>query len=313
MVSPVVRFAVPELHGTVFPTKITEAHRQAYRDEFKLSGEKPVNPNDFRFRPGKNYFQKAPTFVDLGKKKELAAATATVNRDIRRLAELNKIAQVNGVLVVLQGVDAARKGGLVEHAFFGNPHHLRAFGFKAPTEAEQQEHYLARIRRQLPPIGMTGIFDRSHYEDIIFPTVYETFVPEIIAARYGEIQQFESELHAAGILVVKIFLHVSKEEQLKRLVARIEDPLGWGKVGKSDWKDRALREKILATYARIFEETHTDTAPWYIVPADDKHSARLIAATIVRDFMQTHYEEWINAALTKGLANLLEFAGEIER
>lgn len=314
MKTTVLKGIIPELSGHLgsLPSQITGDHRKAFRDEFELSGVDVVKPGTFLFNPKSDFFDRAATTVDLGLKNGgLKSSLTEVNRDVRRLAELGAMAKTNGVLVVLQGVDGSGKGGIVEHALHGNPHHFKAFGFKAPTEAERAEHYLERVKRRLPQKGEVMIFDRSHYEDLIFPTVYGTHSAEVINARYAEIKQFESALHAAGILVVKIFLHISKEEQLKRLVARLEDPLGWGKVGLSDWKDRALRRQILEVYARIFEETHAEDAPWYVVPADDKKSARLIVATIVREFMRPHQDAWIETTLANGLANLEKFKGQI--
>jgi PPK2 family polyphosphate:nucleotide phosphotransferase len=175
------------------------------------------------------------------------------------------------VLLVLQGMDTSGKGGTVSHVLgLVNPMGVRYTGFKAPTPAERRHHYLWRIRRQLPAPGQIGVFDRSHYEDILVPRVSGLLSAAERRRRYGEINAFEQELADAGTTVVKVFLHISPDEQLNRLKARLETPEKHWKYNPGDLEARSHWPAYQEAYADIFEKTSTGHAPWYVVPADHK-------------------------------------------
>ncbi|MET9000841.1 PPK2 family polyphosphate kinase [Amycolatopsis sp. NPDC004169] len=175
------------------------------------------------------------------------------------------------VLLVLQGMDTSGKGGTVSHVLgLVNPMGVRYAAFKKPTAAERRHHYLWRIRKQLPAPGQIGVFDRSHYEDILVPRVSKLLTPAERRRRYSEINAFEEELAEAGTTVVKVFLHISPEEQLKRLKARLVTPEKRWKFNPADLDARAHWAAYQEAYADIFKKTSTAHAPWYAVPADHK-------------------------------------------
>jgi PPK2 family polyphosphate:nucleotide phosphotransferase len=175
------------------------------------------------------------------------------------------------VLLVLQGMDTSGKGGVIEHAAgLVNPQGLHIASFKKPTSEELAHDFLWRIRRQVPAAGMIGVFDRSHYEDVLVVRV-DGLVPEQEwRSRYGAIRDFEAELAAAGVAIVKCMLHISPEEQQARLLARLDDPAKRWKYNPGDVDVRGRWADYRAAYTAAVAETDADSAPWYIVPADRK-------------------------------------------
>ncbi len=198
------------------------------------------------------------------------------------------------LLVVLQGMDTSGKGGVGEHVLgFMNPAGVHVTSFKAPTNEEQAHHFLWRIRRNVPSPGRVGVFDRSHYEDVGIGTVHHLIDERTVLRRYDEINQFEAEL-AAGTTVVKCFLHISFEEQTKRLLARLEDPTKRWKFNPRDLDERELWPDYMAAYSRAIDRCSTDAAPWYVVPADRKwYRNWAIASLLAETFeeMDPHYPQ----------------------
>lgn len=291
-----------------------EKDLEACRKKFALSGKERLD--------SKSYFVKPDTSVDLNgipttsdldlKSKKIEKRLGEYAKDIQVLAELMNMAQTHSVLVVLQGLDAAGKSGIVEHVLSGNPFHFRAYGFKAPTESEKKEHFLTRIRRQLPFRGILQVFDRSHYEDYVVPRVQGSLSEEKLENRLNTIKAFESAIASQDrqTIVIKLFLHVSPEIQKERLIERILRSFKRWKVSRSDWKDRANRSKIYAAYDAAISMTSKPHAPWYVVPMDNKEEGQLIAASIIRDALMRHYEKWIEAALVRGDKALQALATE---
>ncbi|WP_284745318.1 polyphosphate kinase 2 family protein [Amycolatopsis sp. RTGN1] len=215
------------------------------------------------------------TPVGPGKKPK---AVAKLDDAAARLSALQEALYAEGVgggrrsvLLVLQGMDTSGKGGTVSHVLgLVNPMGVRYAGFKAPTAAERRHPYLWRIRKQLPVAGQIGVFDRSHYEDILVPRVTGLLTAAERRRRYTEINAFEQELADAGTTVVKVFLHISPEEQLKRLKARLETPEKHWKYNPGDLEARSHWPAYQEAYADIFKKTSTAHAPWHVVPADHK-------------------------------------------
>ncbi|RJQ85254.1 PPK2 family polyphosphate kinase [Amycolatopsis panacis] len=175
------------------------------------------------------------------------------------------------VLLVLQGMDTSGKGGTVGHVLgLVNPMGVQYTGFKKPTAAERRHDFLWRIRRRLPAPGHLGVFDRSHYEDILVPRVTGELPAADRRRRYTEINAFERELTEAGTTLVKVFLHISPEEQLRRLTARLDRPEKRWKFDPSDVEARSVWPAYQAAYADLLKRTSTAHAPWYVVPADRK-------------------------------------------
>ncbi len=228
--------------------------------------------------------------VGPGKKAKALGELAAIRARLEELQEALYAEGVGGgrrsVLLVLQGMDTSGKGGTVRHVLgLVNPMGVHYAGFKKPTTAERRHHFLWRVRKQLPSPGQIGAFDRSHYEDILVPRVQRLLPATEWRARYAEVNAFESELVKAGTAVVKVFLHISPEEQLKRLRARLENPAKWWKYSPDDLDARAHWDGYQRAYAEVLRRTSTAHAPWFVVPADRKWYrnwavARLLTETL---------------------------------
>lgn len=210
-----------------------------------------------------------------GGKKEGKAALAALDEQLSELQErLFAEGRTGGsrrVLLVLQGMDTAGKGGVMRHAvalFDPQGVHIKAFG--KPTEEELAHDFLWRVRRELPEGGRIGIFDRSHYEDVLIGRVRELAPPEEIERRYAAINAFEAELVESGTTLVKCMLHISADEQKERLLARLDDPTKHWKFNPGDIDERQLWSRYRRAYEIAIERTDTDAAPWLIVPSDRK-------------------------------------------
>jgi PPK2 family polyphosphate:nucleotide phosphotransferase len=175
------------------------------------------------------------------------------------------------VLLVLQGMDTSGKGGTVSHVVGQvNPSGVRVVAFRRPTPEELSHDFLWRIRRELPEPGYMAVFDRSHYEDVVAVRVRKIVDGRTWRHRFGAINRFEQQLADQGTVIVKCFLHISPEEQRKRLLARLDDPTKHWKYNPADLEDRALWDEFQAAYGDAIERCNSDAAPWHIVPADRK-------------------------------------------
>ncbi len=173
------------------------------------------------------------------------------------------------VLVVLQGMDTSGKSGVIKHVIGQvNPQGVHIASFKKPTPEELRHHFLWRVRRQLPKPGFVGIFDRSHYEDVLVVRVHQAVPADVIERRYAEINWFEQRLAADGVTVLKCFLHISYDEQRKRLLARLADPTKHWKFNEADLAERARWADYQEAYRISLERCSTSQAPWYVVPSD---------------------------------------------
>jgi len=217
-------------------------------------------------------------------------AAASIESDGERLAALQErlwAEKARTVLLVLQGIDTSGKDGTIEHVIgLVNPLGCRITSFKRPTPDEARHHFLWRIRRALPEPGQIGVFGRSHYEDVIVPRVHGTLPEADIDRRCAEIARFEAGLAAGATTIVKCFLHISYEEQRERLLARLDDPDKRWKFEESDIDERALWPKYQDAFREVLRSSNSDTAPWYVVPADRKWYrnwavARLLLETLV--------------------------------
>jgi PPK2 family polyphosphate:nucleotide phosphotransferase len=257
---------------------------------------KKTDTDAFRVPPGKA--------VDLGEWPTRVKAIHSDDEDYeRRLAhDLDQLRDLQqklyaddryALLFVFQAMDAAGKDGAIKHVMSGvNPQGCQVFSFKHPSAEDLDHDFLWRSARCLPERGRIGIFNRSYYEEVLIVRVH----PEILAAqrlpgtvpdgevweqRFASITSFERHLHENGTRIVKFFLHLSKDEQRDRLVARIDDPDKNWKVTPGDVKERKLWKAYMRAYEACLSATSTKHAPWYVVPADDKRNARLIVSRIV--------------------------------
>lgn len=195
-----------------------------------------------------------------------------------RLADLQERLYAEGraggnrrLVLLLQGMDTCGKDGAVEHVVgLVNPAGVRITSFGKPTAAELRHSFLWRITRAVPGPGFLGVFNRSQYEDVLVVRVHDLVPPEEWAKRYDLINAWEARQVAAGVTFVKVFLHISRDEQRERLLARLADPAKHWKVNPGDIDERALWESYRAAYAAVLERCSTDVAPWYVVPADRK-------------------------------------------
>ena len=255
--------------------------------EFSVMGEEKVHLKDFPTQGGD----------DLNKKKTINEKMPDNIRKMAALQEKLYAQNRHGLLIVLQAMDAAGKDGTIKHVMSGlNPQGTQVTSFKAPSSEELDHDYLWRISKALPRRGEIGIFNRSHYEDVIVARVHdlvsgsqlpqELVTPEIWEKRYRQIRDFERYLGENGIKVVKIFLHVSKEEQRERLLDRISQPDKNWKFNSGDIDERRYWDQYQKAYEHLLNHTSTPKAPWYVVPADRKWFARYLVSEIVLDALQ---------------------------
>jgi PPK2 family polyphosphate:nucleotide phosphotransferase len=223
-------------------------------------------------KPAKVFGVKPGDFpVGPSSKSNAAKQLVSTGERLDKLQEALYAGTSRSVLLVLQGMDTSGKGGTIRHACgLVNPQGLQIRSFKKPTRAELRHDFLWRIRRALPPPGMVGVFDRSHYEDVLIARVDDLVAPEVWFDRYAEINAFEQELAGSGTTVIKCFLHISKEEQRARLEARLLRPEKHWKYNPADLDARAKWNSYQQAYAEALVRCDSDTAPWYVVPSDHK-------------------------------------------
>ncbi|MDV6303997.1 MULTISPECIES: PPK2 family polyphosphate kinase [Rhodococcus] len=197
------------------------------------------------------------------------------------------------VLLVLQGMDTAGKGGMVKHVIgMVDPQGVDLASFGVPTQEEKQHHYLWRIRKALPRAGRIGVFDRSHYEDVLVVAVHDLVPRQVWEKRFDEINAFEKELVDEDTVVVKVALFVSADEQKKRLQERLDRPEKHWKYNPGDVTERGFLAQYRAAYQRVLDRTDFDHAPWYVVPADRKWYSRLAVTEILIDTLEKLDLDW---------------------
>ena len=233
---------------------------------------------------------------DSGKKageRELAAGAAELADLQERLYAQSLFGGTKSLLLVLQAMDTAGKGGIVGHVVGQvNPQGVKAFAFKSPTDEEKSHDFLWRVRKQLPPPGYLGVFDRSHYEDVLIHRVRGFSTPEEIEQRYGIINEFEASLAAEHTTVLKVMLHIGFDEQKKRLASRLDRPDKHWKYNPGDVDERLLWPAYQDAYQVAFERTSTADAPWFVIPANHKWFARLAVQRLLLDALRGMKLEW---------------------
>ncbi|MGW0121395.1 PPK2 family polyphosphate kinase [Streptomyces sp. NPDC003327] len=254
--------------------------RAAGKDRGRTDGRRSSDLREvLRLPPGErvdltSYDAGATPAGPAGKAAGLAATAALAPR-LAELQERLYAASTAGdrrrLLLVLQGMDTSGKGGTVKHVIgLFNPSGCRIHAFKAPTAEEREHPFLWRIMRALPRAGEIGIFDRSHYEDVLIARVRELVPRATVDRRYGQIRRFEKSLVEDGVTVVKVFLHLSYEEQRARLLERLDNPEKHWKFAVGDIEERALWPAYREAYETALERCSTARTPWYLVPADRK-------------------------------------------
>lgn len=248
-------------------------------------------------------------------------AKEQLTKDVEKLAELQSMLYAQdrySVLVIFQAMDAAGKDGTIKHVMSGiNPQGCQVYSFKQPSVEELDHDYLWRINRSLPERGRIGIFNRSHYEDVLIAKVHPEIVlsaklPDIKTVndidadfwkrRYRQINDFERYLTENGTVILKFFLNVSKAEQKKRFAERLNDPAKNWKFSSADINERRFWDEYMKAYADVLTETSTEIAPWYVIPADNKWFMRYAVGRIICERMKEldlHYPRLSDEELDK--------------
>jgi PPK2 family polyphosphate:nucleotide phosphotransferase len=260
-----------------------------------------INSQDFRVRPGKKVeLDQWPTAVEsFFKSKE--QYQELLQKHVEGLSSRQQLHYASGryaVLLIFQGMDSAGKDGAIRHVMSGvNPEGCEVYSFKQPSAEELKHDFLWRTTCRLPERGRIGIFNRSYYEEVLITRVH----PEILntqslpkhardekhfwSDRYRSIVELEAHLHRNGTQIIKFFLHLSKNEQKKRFLERIDEPDKNWKFSSSDIHERKYWKDYMKAYGHCLAETSTHRAPWYAIPADDKKNARLIVSQILMDVL----------------------------
>jgi PPK2 family polyphosphate:nucleotide phosphotransferase len=271
---------------------------------------------DLRLPPGPVDLTAIPTDATPGfsgdKKdgqKKLAKLGSELSDLQERLFAEGTAGSTRNVLLVLQGMDTSGKGGTLKHTVgLMDPQGIRIHSFKAPTKEELAHDFLWRIERALPGAGYVGVFDRSHYEDVLIVRVRQLAPPEEVERRYGAINEFEQRLTESGTRIVKCMLHISADEQKERLQARLDDPTKHWKYNPQDVDERELWPAYREAYEIALERTNTDHAPWHVIPADRKWYRNVAVARLLHQTLTDLDPQWPKAdfdvaAEKKRLAN----------
>jgi PPK2 family polyphosphate:nucleotide phosphotransferase len=246
-----------------------------------------VRPEDHRVADGSTFSLSgtdtflAPEELD----RDSARKLTKKNRD--RFADLQELLYAEGkqaLLIVLQAMDTGGKDSTIRAVTKGvNPQGFHVFGFKAPSKRELSHDYLWRIHQQVPPKGRIGIFNRSHYEDVLIVKVHRWATPETIEDRYRQINDFERLLSESGTRILKIMLHISKDYQLARLRRRLMFPEKHWKFNPDDLKERKLWTTYMSAYETAIQRCSSEAAPWYVIPAEQRWYRNLVISQLIVD------------------------------
>jgi len=210
-----------------------------------------------------------------------------------RLFAASKVDSTRRVLLVIQAMDTAGKGGIVRHVVGAvDPQGVQLAAFKKPTPEELAHHFLWRVEKRLPEPGMIGVFDRSHYEDVLIGRVRQLAPADEIEQRYDDIVQFERRVVDGGTSIIKVMLHISADEQKARLADRLERPDKHWKYRPGDIDERMLWNDYQRAYELAISRTDADHAPWYVIPADNKWYARLAVQNLLLTSLETIDPQW---------------------
>ena len=222
---------------------------------------------------------------------EKSKAAPHLKSNLERLSVLQYLLYAEGkraLLVVLQGIDAGGKDGTIRHVMSGlNPQGVVVTPFKVPEGAEKRHDYLWRVHNAVPEQGSIGIFNRSHYEDVLVVRVHDLVPKPVWQKRYGQINDFERMLSENGVRIVKFLLYISKDEQAKRFRERIDDPSKNWKFSPADIKEREYWDQYIEAYQDMLEKCSTEWAPWYVIPANHKWFRNLAVSEVVRQTLES--------------------------
>jgi PPK2 family polyphosphate:nucleotide phosphotransferase len=228
---------------------------------------------------------------DTGDLKSKSHAEAVLEQHRKKLFDMQELMYAeakHALLIVLQAMDAGGKDGTIDHIFTGvNPQGCQVTSFKKPTEAELRHDFLWRVHRATPARGTIGIFNRSHYEDVLVVRVHRNLSKDEVKQRFRAINDFEENLVENGTTILKFFLHISKDEQRERLQARLDDPKKYWKVNPEDLKGREYWDDYMSAYEDVFRHCSKKHAPWYIIPANKKWYRNVAISQILIETMES--------------------------
>lgn len=267
----------------------------------------------FKVKPGEevNLDDYDPDFTGDITQDKAAPFFNELSYELGDLQEMLYAADLNSVLIVLQGIDTSGKDGTIKRVMSQvNPQGCRVESFKVPTEDELSHDFLWRVHKVVPPRRILTIFNRSHYEDVVVVRVHDLVPRDIWKQRYNHINDFEQLLAESGTIVLKFFLHISKDEQKKRLEAReVETEKAW-KLAASDWREREYWDDYKRAYEDALSKCSTEHTPWYIVPANKKWFRNLAVADAIVHALRPYKERWedaLNKMSKKKIAELEDF------
>ena len=287
--------AAKELEAQVAEDEVVAAHEVAAVEEIKDVAN--------ALRVGKGFVladvdtSGTPGFTGdkLAGKAALKACEAELSDQLERLFAASTTGSKRSLLLVVQGMDTSGKGGILRHVISVNPQGVKATGFKAPTKEELAHDFLWRIEKALPGAGQLGVFDRSHYEDVLIVRVHD-LVPEAVwSKRYAQINAFERKAIASGTTVIKVLTHISKDEQKARLMERLDRPDKYYKYNPGDVDERSHWGSYMEAYQTVLDKTSTVGAPWHVVPADRKWYARLAVQQLLLEGLRGMNLQWPQA------------------
>jgi PPK2 family polyphosphate:nucleotide phosphotransferase len=268
-------------------------------------GGKTIHVKDFLVKEGAKVKLKDFDTAYTGKSLKKEQASQLLDESRKELSEIQSMLYAHNrhsVLIIFQAMDAAGKDGAIKHVMSGfNPQGVKVYSFKAPNNTELDHQYLWRHMIALPAHGEIAIHNRSHYENVLVTRVHPEYIlgeqlpgieevkdvnKDFWDERFKQIRRFEKSLASNGMVIIKIFLHVSKKEQKKRFLERIDDPSKNWKFAMSDLSERGHWDEYQEAYEDVLEKTSMDSAPWYVIPADDKWYARLAVASVILETLQ---------------------------
>ena len=258
----------------------------------RLEGERRINLSDF------------DTAANAGLTKKVAEKkTAELIEELIELQELLYAVRSHSVLVILQGRDTSGKDGTIRHVAGPlDSQSCTVSSFKVPTEEELAHDFLWRVHSHTPPAGEIKIFNRSHYEDVLVVRVHKLVQAKVWRTRYEHINAFERLLAGSATIILKFYLHISKDEQEERLLQREQDPIKSWKLSVTDWKEREYWDDYTAAYEDVLKRCSNKHAPWFIVPADKKWFRNLAVAETLRDALMPFKEGWMEKLREMGQA-----------
>lgn len=252
--------------------------------------DNPLDLQSYRVKPGQPaQLQDRPTRADGGLEK--GDGKALLKKTRRRLAELQELLYAehrHALLVILQGMDASGKDGTIRRVFGPvNPQGVRVWSFKAPTEAELDRDFLWRIHQRTPAHGMIGVFNRSHYEDVLIARTKRLVKPSVWRQRYDQINAFESLLTSDRTHVIKFMLHISNEYQARQFRERLDDPAKHWKFNPDDLAERKRWDDYMQAYEDALRRCSTEQAPWYVVPNERRWFGSLLIASVLVERLES--------------------------